>query len=73
MPNFAPRDGPCLNVAKTELAHGEFLAMIERELPFGPSTAQRLMMIAEDARLTNAAHAQFLPSSWMTLYELTKA
>jgi protein gp37 len=46
--------------------------MIENDLPFKPSTAQRLMKIAADERLSNAAHGQFLPPSWRTLYELTK-
>jgi hypothetical protein len=65
--------GRLLTAAKGELDHGEFLAMIERDLPFGPSTAQRLMKIAADERLTNTAHGPFLPPSWRTLYELTKA
>jgi hypothetical protein len=51
--------------------HSEWLPMIERDLPFKPSTAQRLMKMA-DERLTNAAHVQLLPPHWGTLYELTK-
>jgi N6-adenosine-specific RNA methylase IME4 len=64
--------GRLLAAAKAELPHGSFLRMISAELPFKPATAQRLMKIAADERLTNAAHAQLLPPSWMTLYELTK-
>ena len=30
------------------------------------------MKIVQDQRITNAAHAQLLPPSWGTLYELTK-
>lgn len=64
--------GQLLVEAKGALPHGAFTAMVEAELPFRASTAQRLMMVARDERLANPAHAQFLPSSWTTLYELTK-
>jgi hypothetical protein len=52
--------------------HGEFLAMVENDLPFGDRTARRLMAIARDPRISNRTHASILPPSWMTLYELTK-
>lgn len=64
--------GQLLHDAKAALGHGEFEAMIARELPFSASTARRLMSIAEDKRLSNRAHAHVLPASWYTLYELTK-
>lgn len=64
--------GRMLIQAKAELAHGEFGAMCEGELPFSARTAQRLMSISHDRRLTNATHASVLPPSWYTLYELTK-
>jgi hypothetical protein len=51
---------------------GEFGAMIEHDLPFGPRTAQRLMAIARHPVIANATHASLLPPSWMTLYELTR-
>jgi len=54
------------------LPHGEFGAMCESKLPFSDRTAQRLMAIAEDPRLSNPTHVSYLPSSWGTLYELTK-
>ena len=60
------REGP------DALAHGEFTAMIETDLPFKHSTAFRLMAVARDQRLTNLAHVQCLPPHWGTLYELTK-
>lgn len=58
--------------AKDVLEHGQFEAMIASELPFGPRTAQMLMAIANDTRLTNPNHASLLPPSWTTLYELHK-
>lgn len=64
--------GQLLIDAKAELEYGEWQAMIDSELPFTPSTAQRLMKVAGDTRLTDPAHAQLLPPSWATLYELTK-
>lgn len=66
------RVGQLLIDAKEALPHGEFGVMIENELPFGSHTAQRLMRIARDPRLTNPAHGEFLPSSWRTLYDLTE-
>jgi len=64
--------GRKLIAAKRALAHGEFVRMIERELPFGASVAQRLMKIARDRRLRKAAHGPLLPPAWRMLYELTK-
>jgi Protein of unknown function (DUF3102) len=64
--------GRLLTEAKAALPHGAFTAMIETDLPFKPSTAQRLMRIAADERLSNPAHVQHLPPHWGTLYELTK-
>ena len=46
--------------------------MVEGHLPFGERTAQRLVTIANDPRLSNATHVSHLPQSWYTLYELTK-
>jgi len=64
--------GRLLIAAKDALDHGKFTKMVERDLPFGKRTAQRLMAIARDTRLTNPTHASLLPQSWMTLYELTR-
>ncbi len=58
--------------AKKALEHGDFESMLYAKLPFSPSTAQRLMAIAENPVLSKAAHVQVLPPSWGTLYELTK-
>jgi hypothetical protein len=55
-----------------KLPHGEFGKMIESRLPFQARTAQMLMAIAEDKRIANTKHVSHLPSSWGTLYELTK-
>ncbi len=63
--------GQLLITAKERLAHGQFERMVANELPFGASTADRLMKIARDLRLTNPAHAQLLPPSWYLLYRLT--
>jgi N6-adenosine-specific RNA methylase IME4 len=64
--------GRLIAAAKDELDHGEFLEMVTTDLPFGARTAQRLMAVAEDERLSNTTHASLLPPSWMTLYEITK-
>ncbi len=41
-------------------------------MPFGPSTAQRLVKIARDNRLIDRSHVNVLPPDWGTLYEITK-
>ena len=64
--------GQSLIDAKEALPHGEFISMIEADLPFKRHTAFRLMKIAGDERLTNVAHVQHFPPSWGTVYELTK-
>src|SRR5271168_5502930 len=42
---------PLLKQAKDSLQHGEFLKMIESDLPFGRGTAARLMKSAADNRI----------------------
>ena len=65
--------GRLLIEAKGELPHGQWLKMFDgREVPFGKRTAQMLIKVSLDARLTNTKHASLLPNSWFTLYELTK-
>ena len=64
--------GQLLIDAKADLKHGTFEAMVRCRLPFTPSTARRLMAIAEHPIISNRAHAHVLPPSWGTLYELTK-
>jgi N6-adenosine-specific RNA methylase IME4 len=54
------------------LRHGEFIAMVNADLPFGRRTASMLMAVARDPRITNGNHGSHLPISWRTLYELTK-
>jgi Protein of unknown function (DUF3102) len=64
--------GRLIAQAKNGLQHGEFMAMVETDLPFKVHTADRLMAIAANPVLSNCAHALNLPPSWMTLYQLTR-
>ena len=64
--------GRLLIAAKDDLDYGDFTAMVESDLPFGPRTAQMLMAIAGDRRFSEANIASVLPSSWTTLYALTR-
>ena len=64
--------GRLLIAAKNELKHGEFLKMIENNLPFKRSTAQAFMKIANDKRITKNQHAGCLPAHWSTLIKLTQ-
>src|SRR5262249_19472291 len=62
--------GMILLDAKETLKHGDFEAMIESGLPFGPRTAERLMVVARNEVLSNPTHASLLPGSWTVLHEL---
>ena len=56
--------GRWLIEAKTNLEHGDFLPMIEEQLPFSNHTADRLMAIASCPYISNVAHGLHLPPSW---------
>lgn len=62
--------GRLLSKAKEALEHGQFQRMIEQHLPFGARTAQMLMAIAADPRLSNAKHVSHLPPSYGTMYAI---
>lgn len=64
--------GRQLIAAKAALPHGDFMAMVEQDLPFSHRTATRLMAIAGDPRISDGTHVSNLPASWGTLYELTR-
>ncbi len=64
--------GRLLTEARHAIGHGNWQEMCEKELPFTPRTAQMLMAIAKDPRLTNPKRVSLLPPNWGTLYELTK-
>ena len=64
--------GKVLIDAKEALAHGEFLNMVANDLPISSDTAQRLMAVAGDKRISNAAHDRYWPSAGTTLYELSR-
>ena len=64
--------GRLLIAAKDELKHGEFLKMINANLPFKRSSAQAFMKIANDKRVTKSQHAGCLPVHWSTLVKLTQ-
>jgi hypothetical protein len=68
-----------LVAAKAALKHGDWERMftghpraVADPVRLSVNTAQRLMAIANHPVLSKAAHGQCLPSSWRTLYELTK-
>jgi hypothetical protein len=58
--------------AKKDLDHGQFTAMINDSLPFGPDVAQRLMAIGRHTALRKAAQDRLLPGRWTTLFELSR-
>lgn len=54
-------------------ARGEWSALFDDgKVPLSIRSAQRLMAIAEHPTLSKATHVSLLPSSWGTLYELSK-
>lgn len=64
--------GNALIEAKRSLPHGDFTAMIERDLPFGPDTARRFIRIAADPKLSNHATSHVLPEAIEAMDALVK-
>ena len=63
--------GHLLIECKATVPHGDWAGLLDK-LDFDKRTAQKLMEIARDPRLSNASHATLLPKHWTTLYELSK-
>jgi len=61
--------GRYLNHAKTVLQHGEFMEMMERDLPFRYSTGNRLMKVAA-ALDGGELPVERLPPSYAAVYEI---
>src|SRR5262245_13636527 len=55
-----------------KLPHGEFQKMVQEDLDFTARTAQRIMAVARDKRITKATHGSLLPPEWHTLYLLSR-
>lgn len=64
--------GDRLAAAKKALPHGDFLDMVEEQLPFGKRKAQMLMAIAADKRLREAQNFALLPPSIPALYDISR-
>jgi hypothetical protein len=68
--------GLLLIEAKDALDHGEWGEMFKPgakpRLPFGQSTANKLVKIADHKVVSDSEHVPNLPPAWGTLYELTK-
>jgi hypothetical protein len=63
--------GRLISKALAEIPHGQKAEFYDI-LPFTQQTCNKLVQIGEDARISIYAHGSSLPSSWTTLYELTK-
>ena len=63
--------GKILREAADELGKIDFLEMVNNDLPFTRRTAEKLMTIAQDRRLTDPKNAEYLPPHWTTLHEVT--
>lgn len=62
--------GQYLNLAKERLPHGEFNAMIERDLPFSPTTAYQIRA-ATIAVQSGRLPVEGLPQNYTTIYYLS--
>ena len=58
--------------AKDNLDSAHFNTLIDSHLPFSRRTAERLIRIGIDKRLTAKKHRKVLPPHWGSLYELTQ-
>jgi hypothetical protein len=64
--------GRLLLAAKEQIPHGEFMEMVQLDLPFSIQTADKFMAVASNHLLTDPAHVRNLPPSWGHLYELSR-
>ena len=64
--------GADLAAAREGIPRGDWEEWLARELHMTPRTAQRFMAIARHPVLANTTHVSLLPSSWGTLYELSR-
>ena len=64
--------GRLLIEAKDRLDHGEFIPMIEEDLPFGVGMAENFMRIARNEVLANSQHVANLPPAIGTLAEVAR-
>ncbi len=63
--------GRLLKEAHQRLDDKAWNRMINNDLPFTRCTAEKLIKIANDKRLTSRKHQKYLPPRWTTLHELT--
>lgn len=64
--------GKRLVEAKAALPKGEWIRMVNSDLPFSYKTAQMLMKIASDQKIAENIKTNKLPVSVRSLYEITK-
>ncbi len=63
--------GKTLHEAQEKLDPNDWIGMITHDLPFTRRTAEKLVKIAMDQRITNPKNADYLPPHWTSLHELT--
>ena len=63
--------GRTLLEAEKELEKKEWLDMVNNDLPFTRRTAEKLVKIASDSRITDPNNAKHLPPHWTSLHEIT--
>jgi hypothetical protein len=64
--------GKLLLEAKDALPHSKWSPFVKDYLRFKLRTAERLMAIAQDCKITDPTHAPYLPPHWTTLYVLSQ-
>ena len=60
--------GQLLHEAQAKLDPKSWQDLINKELPFERRTAEKLVKIASDKRITNKKHLPYLPPRWTTLH-----
>jgi N6-adenosine-specific RNA methylase IME4 len=62
-----------LQQAKSELEHGEYMLMFEKEeVPFSYQKANKFIRISDSPKILEFSHERILPPDWNTLYLLTR-
>jgi hypothetical protein len=64
--------GNTLIEAKDDLGHGEWLPMVDNDLPYGRKVAEQYMRVARHPRTSNSSNWTILPPILSTLVEIIK-
>jgi hypothetical protein len=70
--NFVEQGQALIEAKKALDQHGQWLAMIDSDLPYGLKVAEQLMRVARDPKISDSSNWTNLPPVLSTLVEISK-